>query len=255
MQCPLCAVKVRSDRYDGHIKRVHKNQVAPTKDQHKSPPSAATSLPVQVRLVSNLPNQLASRAPNASLRRSPADAVLAKPGRRRCEVCDVILFGTNYDRHQQMMHPSWNATKSEQNNAVVLTVQGLAGSVAKLTLGAILQLPQHTITTSVSGKVVTSRGVLLFDVLQKVINPTGELYRCLASWYFVVAQSVNGSRAVFSWAELDPSITAQAVYLVGETKKHEPSDTRENMYLLVSNEKRPLRSLRQVLSLKVMQTL
>lgn len=112
-------------------------------------------------------------------------------------------------------------------------------------------LPQRTITTSDRGTPVTFQGVLLTDMLAKVPTPTGDKFHHTAASYYLAAEGRDGYRAVFAWAELDPSIADKAVYVV--TKRDgKPLPGNDGPFeLVVPGEKRNARWVRQLSVLRV----
>ncbi len=95
-----------------------------------------------------------------------------------------------------------------------LQVTGISGSTAPLTAGDLYQMPQQTVKTTDHGIAVTFDGVLLNDVLGKVRTPTGEAFNKYVASYYLVAEGQDGYKAVFSWAEIDPTFTDRKVYVV-----------------------------------------
>jgi hypothetical protein len=114
---------------------------------------------------------------------------------------------------------------------------------------AVLQ--QRTITAMDHGTMVTFEGVLLTDVLANVATPTGEKFRSTAASYYLVAEGQDGYRAVFAWAELDPSFTDKAVYVVTKRDGKPLSDSDGPFELVLPGEKGNARWVRQLSSLRV----
>lgn len=70
----------------------------------------------------------------------------------------------------------------------VLTVQGIGGTSATLSISDLSKLPQKTVNTMDHETPVTFEGVLLTDVLAKIDLPTGEkLHSTAASYYLKMA--------------------------------------------------------------------
>lgn len=95
-----------------------------------------------------------------------------------------------------------------------LTVQGIAGSSAKLTASDLAAMPQQTIQTVDHGTPATFQGVQLKDLLAKVALPAGENFHSTVASYYLGVEAQDGYRAVFAWAELDPTFMDKAVYVV-----------------------------------------
>ena len=136
----------------------------------------------------------------------------------------------------------------------VLTVYGIDGEHVRLDGADLLKLPRHTIKVPYKGMLCTFEGVRLFDVLTKVRLPTGEKFFNTAAWYYVLAKSSNGNRAVFAWAELDETFTDKTVYVVMTRNGESFADTDSPFQLVVPHEKmRTTRWLHQLMALSVRQ--
>jgi hypothetical protein len=95
-----------------------------------------------------------------------------------------------------------------------LTVQGIGGTSITLSASDIAKLPTQTVKVTDQTTPVTFEGLPLTDVLAKVRTPTGEAFNKTVASYYVVAEAHDGYRAVFSWAEIDPTFTDRKIYIV-----------------------------------------
>jgi len=136
-----------------------------------------------------------------------------------------------------------------QEAAIAIT--GVGGKSAHLTLADLSKLPQQTFTATDHGVTVSFSGVLLSDVLAKVDTPTGEAFRKTAASHFVVVEAKDGYRAVFAWAELDPSFTDRKVYLATHRDAKPLSDQDGPLMTVVPDDKRASRWVRAVTSLTI----
>ncbi len=129
---------------------------------------------------------------------------------------------------------------------VLVTGIGTGGSDFSFSVSELAELPQRTFAVTDHGVPITFQGVLLADMLAKVAIPAGEKFHKTAASYYVVAEGSDGYRAVFAWAELDPSFTDKAVYVV--TKRDGmPLPERDGPFqLVVPGEKRNARWVRQL---------
>lgn len=134
-----------------------------------------------------------------------------------------------------------------------LTVRGIDGSTAVLSGADLAALPQQTIKTTDRGTPATFEGVRLNDVLAKVATPTGEKFHSTAASYYVLVEANDGYRAVFAWAELDPSFTDRNIYLVTKRDGKPLPDRAGPFQLLVPGEKRGARWVRLVKALTIKQ--
>ena len=91
--------------------------------------------------------------------------------------------------------------------APTLALQGISGTNATVSASDIANLPNQTIKTTDHGTPVTFEGVLLSDVLASVRTPTGEAFNKTVASYYLIAEAHDGYKAVFTWAEIDPTFT------------------------------------------------
>jgi hypothetical protein len=135
-------------------------------------------------------------------------------------------------------------------DAARVIVSGLNGSAIQLTTADLAKLPRQTVKASDHA----FEGVLLSDLLAKVEAPTGEKYRSTAASYYVVVQARDGYRAVFSWAEVDPTFTDRKVYLVTR-RDGRPLVGKDGPFLtVVPDDKRQSRWVRQAIEVTIVAT-
>jgi hypothetical protein len=135
----------------------------------------------------------------------------------------------------------------------ILAVQGIGGTSVGLSASDLSKLPQRTIKTTDHGTPVTFSGVLLTDVLAKVDLPAGEKFHATAASYYLVVEAKDGYRAVFAWAEMDPTVMDKAVY-VATMRDGKPLTGKDGPFQLVApGEKRGARWVRQVTALRIRQ--
>ncbi|MGB7438361.1 MAG: molybdopterin-dependent oxidoreductase [Candidatus Acidiferrum sp.] len=97
----------------------------------------------------------------------------------------------------------------------------------------------------------TYEGVLLADLLGKYGAPLGKDLHGAALAEYIVATGSDGYKVVFSLAEVDPSFHPGDV-LVADTMDGKPLDAHVGPFRLVSTEdKRPARAVRNLVSLEV----
>jgi hypothetical protein len=155
-------------------------------------------------------------------------------------------------RHATLLMCTFLTAGFSQDSARLL-VEGIgangptfAASAADLAL-----LPQHTISVTDHGASVSFQGVLLADILAKVPTPTGERYHKTAASHYLVAEGRDGYRAVFSWAELDPSFLDKAVYVAAKRDGKPLPESEGPFELIVPGEKRNARWVRQLRLLRI----
>jgi hypothetical protein len=127
----------------------------------------------------------------------------------------------------------------------------VSGSDYSFSASELALLQQRTITATDHGTPVTFQGVLLTDMLAKVATPAGGKYRHTAASYYLVAEGRDGYRAVFAWAELDPSFMDKAVYVVSKRDGKPLPDNDGPFELVVPGEKRNARWVRQLTVLRL----
>ena len=136
---------------------------------------------------------------------------------------------------------------------VILRVLGLGGTNAVFVADDLAKLPQHSVKGLDHGTPVTLQGVLLSDVLAKVTLPTGDKFLNTSSWYYILAEALDGNRAVFSWAEVDSTFTDRKVYVINKRDDQPLPDKAGPLQLLVPGEKRTTRWRPEVMTLKIKQ--
>lgn len=139
------------------------------------------------------------------------------------------------------------------SQAQTLTVQGLDGTSVVMTTADLSKLPQHTIQVVDHATPATFEGVLLSDVLAKVAVPSGEKFHKTATSYYLLVEAKDGYRAVYAWAELDPSFMDKPIY-VALKRDGKPLSEKEGPFRVVApGEKRPARWAWGVVALKIKQ--
>jgi len=132
-----------------------------------------------------------------------------------------------------------------------LQVEGIGGSSATFSLSDLSKLTRQTVTISDHGVPVTFDGVLVTDLFARVRTPDGASFNPTVAAYYVMAEAEDRYKAVFSWAEIDPTFTDRKVYVV--TKRDgKPLLARDGPFeLVVPGEKRNSRWVRQLKLLRV----
>jgi hypothetical protein len=133
------------------------------------------------------------------------------------------------------------------------TVKGVGDKIVTLSLSDVAKLPQQTVKAADHGIQTSFDGVLLADVLGKVDLPTGEKFHKTAVSYYLTVEGRDGYRAVYAWAELDPTFLDKPVYLVTKRDGKLLSDKDGPFQVVAPGEKRGARWVRQVMSLEIRQ--
>jgi hypothetical protein len=134
-----------------------------------------------------------------------------------------------------------------------LTIHGIGGSSATLSVSDLSKLPQKTVKAMDHGTRATFQGVLLTDVLKRVDLPSGEEFHSTGASYYLTAEAKDGYEVVFAWAELDSTFINKSVYVVTKRDGKPLPDNDGPFQLLVPGERRSARWVRQVTVLKIQQ--
>jgi len=135
---------------------------------------------------------------------------------------------------------------------VLLTVGGEVERPLKLTAENIAKLPRRSVRAKDhNGKEVTFEGVELGEVLKLAGVPSGEKLRGKSLALFLVIDAADNYRAVFALPELDHAFTERVV-LLAERRDGKPLSGNEGrLRVVVPDEKRQARWVRQVISLTI----
>jgi len=127
------------------------------------------------------------------------------------------------------------------------------GKHVELTLDALKAMPQKTVTyhNPHTNADETYSGVLLIDLLAGLGVPHGKDLRGKALSDYVVATGSDGYKAVLALAEADPEFHPGDV-LVADAMDGKPLDAKTGPFrLVVTEDKRPARSVHSLVSIEV----
>ncbi len=150
----------------------------------------------------------------------------------------------------QDMSMSAAQTNALSSSSLKVTVNGQATT---LTVADLKALPQRTVTFhNVHTKAdETYTGVPLTDLLAKYGAPTGDKLRGKAMSDYIVATGSDGYKAVLSLAETDPSFHSGDV-IVADTMDGKPIGDKDGpLRLVVTEDKRPARSVHNLVSIEL----
>ncbi|HSZ63922.1 MAG TPA: molybdopterin-dependent oxidoreductase [Terriglobales bacterium] len=132
-----------------------------------------------------------------------------------------------------------------------LTVQDESGKQTVLTRADVEALPRVKVTTSAASSSATFDGVALNSVLEKAGVALGETMKGKRMASYLLAEAADGYRVVFALPEIDPAFGDKRVILAF-LKDGKPLDAKEGPYrIVVPDEKRMARWVRQVTTLKI----
>jgi hypothetical protein len=134
-----------------------------------------------------------------------------------------------------------------------LTVQAAGEKPTVLTRADIEALPHVKVTSSGPGSSTTFEGVPLRAVLEKAIAGFGEALKGKRMASCLLVEAADGYRVVFALPELDPAFSDKQIVLAF-LKDGKPMDDKEGPYrIVITDEKRMARWVRQVTTLKVIE--
>jgi len=135
-----------------------------------------------------------------------------------------------------------------------LTVQDETGKQTVLTKDDIQALPHLKINTSASGTSAVFEGVELKSVLEKAGIVFGDSLRGKRLASYLLVEAADGYRVVIALPELDPAFNDKQ-FLLAFIKDGKPLDKKEGPYrIVIPDEKRMARWVRQVSTLKIENT-
>lgn len=132
-----------------------------------------------------------------------------------------------------------------------LTIQDAAGKSTLLTRTDLEALPRVKITTSTSGTSAEFEGVAIKDVLQKAGVAFGDTMRGKRMASCLLVEAADGYCVVIALPEIDPAFTDKKIVLAF-LKDGKALDDKEGPYrIIIPDEKRMARWVRQVTTLKI----
>lgn len=136
-------------------------------------------------------------------------------------------------------------------SAVSLSISGEVKRPLKLTAADISKLPRRTVRASDHGTEATFEGVPLFEVLKLAGLEFGETLRGKRLETYLIVEAADGYKAVFALPELDPAFTDKVVLLADKRDGKPLAGEEGRLRIVVPDERRHARWVRQVVSLVV----
>jgi hypothetical protein len=132
-----------------------------------------------------------------------------------------------------------------------LTIQAGTGKPVVLSRADLESLPHSKMTIGNSGQTALYEGVALRSVLEKAGVSFGDSLRGKRLASCVLVQATDDYKVVFALPELDPAFNDKQVVLAF-LKDGKPLDAKEGPYrIVIPDEKRMARWIRQVTILKI----
>jgi hypothetical protein len=176
---------------------------------------------------------------------APSSGIPVNPGASPMQPSAVPLETTVEKPHE--------AGAGEQPAAAVLTIVGTGGLRGVFTPATLLEYPQQTVTIfdPHSKKQETYGGVPLIDLLVKLGVQRGKDLMGKALGQYVVATGSDGYRSVVALGEVDPEFHPGTV-LIADTMDGKPLDAKTGPFrLVVTEDKRPARSVRNLVRVEL----
>ncbi len=144
------------------------------------------------------------------------------------------------------------AKVAQEPSGILLRVEGEIPRTLELTATALARLPHRTLRAKDhDGKESTFEGVPLVEVLKAAGVKFGNDLRGTALATYLLVEAADGYRVVFALPELDPASTDRVI-LLADRRDGKPLDGKEGpLRIVVPDEKRHSRWVRQVTSLKL----
>ena len=141
-------------------------------------------------------------------------------------------------------------TASVSGQTAAVEVIGVDGRTVSVALGP---LDRRTVVTQDRGLRVTFEGVALRDVVAQAGIAFGEKLRGKALAQVVIATARDGYQVAYAIAELDAAFTDQIVLLADRRDGRPLLPDTGPWQIVVPNDKRPARWMRQVSKIEVRQ--
>jgi hypothetical protein len=134
-----------------------------------------------------------------------------------------------------------------------LELVGPRGARRTVTAAELATMARHELSASAHNISGRFAGVRLPDLLQLVGMPRGDSLRGPALATYVVIEAADGYRVLFAAAELDAGFTDRVVLLADSRNGAALSAKDGPFQMIVPDEKRPARWVRQVRRIRVVQ--
>lgn len=178
---------------------------------------------------------------------------MSKSARKmRVKVCVVALLSLT-----ALGSPVSPAVRAQANTTaapaseVLLKIDGEVERPLNLSAADLSKLPRRTVTGKDHGRAATFEGVMLVDVMRLAGVKFGEGLRGKNLELYLVVGASDGYKAVFALPELDPAFTDRVI-LLADKRDGKPLAGEEGwLRIVVPDEKRQARWVRQVISLTV----
>lgn len=137
-------------------------------------------------------------------------------------------------------------------DSVLLTVGGEVATPLKLTAADLAKLPRRTLRAKAhDGKEASFEGIEIGDVLKLAGVKSGEQLRGKELALVLVVGAADGYHAVFALPELDHAFTDRIIILADRRDGRPLAEKEGPLRIVVPDEKREARWVRQVVTLMI----
>nr|WP_294791667.1 molybdopterin-dependent oxidoreductase [uncultured Mucilaginibacter sp.] len=137
-------------------------------------------------------------------------------------------------------------------NAQLVKVTGEVATPLNIDKAELQKFKQISVTyKDKAGKDHSYSGVLLADILQKAGVTSGAALRGLNLTKYVLAEAIDGYKVVFALVELDKEFTDKQIILADKVDGNALPATEGPFRIIVPDDKKAARSIRQVTALTV----
>lgn len=141
---------------------------------------------------------------------------------------------------------------SAQTKEAVVKISGEVNTPLIITAADYEKYKQVTVNRKdKDGKDHVYKGVLLGDILQKAGATLGENLKGENLTKFVLAEASDGYKVTFALTELDKAFTDKAIILTNNVDGKPLPATEGPFRIIIQDEKKPARCVRQLVSLRV----
>ncbi len=142
-----------------------------------------------------------------------------------------------------------DAAKPSSDADYVLTVGGEGIASQRLTLADLQKLPRKKVrATPHNGKEMEYEGVMVGEIIKLAGQKFGENLRGKLLATYLLVEANDGYRAVYALPELDPAFTDKVILLADRQNGQALSREAGPLQIIVPDEKRHARWVRQVRS-------
>lgn len=143
------------------------------------------------------------------------------------------------------------AAPQKSSDETILNIGGEVERPLKLTMADLSRLPRRAVRATDHGKEATFEGSLLGDVLRLAGVKFGEELRGKNLQLYLLAGAADGYKAVFALPELDPAFTDRVILLADKRDGKLLAGEEGRLRIVVTDEKRQARWVRQVIILMI----